>query len=131
MEHLGCFIPAMLALGVNQGAVNGTKADQYMTLAADLTYTCWKMYDSQYTGEACRNPAPANTMHNWRTGLKGGALVHIEVRSTCISYMSPSWQEHRRMPVHRVGMHHSFYLQYRLCAVVGKTSQQSLSLPVR
>lgn len=50
MDHLGCFIPAMLALGVHQGAVQGIKAHQYMSMAEDLTYTCWKMYSLQPTG---------------------------------------------------------------------------------
>ena len=50
MDHLACFIPAMLALGVQQGAVHGSKADTYMSLAADLTYTCWKMYSSHPSG---------------------------------------------------------------------------------
>ena len=51
MDHLACFIPAMLALGVQQGAVQGIKAEQYLALAADLTYTCMKMYSLQPTGE--------------------------------------------------------------------------------
>ena len=51
MDHLGCFIPAMLALGVQQGAVTGDKAKQYMGLAEDLTFTCWKMYSLQPTGK--------------------------------------------------------------------------------
>ena len=50
MDHLACFIPAMLALGAQQGAVVGTKAQQYMALAEDLGYTCWKMYSLQPTG---------------------------------------------------------------------------------
>ena len=50
MEHLSCFIPAMLALGVQQGAVTGDKGKYYMSLAEDLTYTCWQMYKQQYTG---------------------------------------------------------------------------------
>ena len=50
MDHLGCFIPAMLALGVKEGAVTGEKAKHYMSLAADLTYTCWKMYSLQPSG---------------------------------------------------------------------------------
>ena len=50
MEHLVCFVPAMLALGVQQGAVSGDKAQRYMDLAKDLTYTCWRMYDSNPRG---------------------------------------------------------------------------------
>lgn len=51
-DHLGCFIPAMLALGAQQGAVSEEKAQRYMSLAEDLAYTCWKMYSLQPTGDA-------------------------------------------------------------------------------
>ena len=57
MEHLGCFIPAMLALGVQQGAVSGDKAKRYMTLAEELTYTCWKMYSMTHTGKSLQPEA--------------------------------------------------------------------------
>lgn len=30
MDHLSCFIPAMLALGAHAGAVTGAKADKYL-----------------------------------------------------------------------------------------------------
>ncbi|KAK9817686.1 hypothetical protein WJX72_000621 [[Myrmecia] bisecta] len=50
MDHLACFAPAMFALGVHHRAVTGTKAEQYMELAKDLTYTCWQMYARQPTG---------------------------------------------------------------------------------
>lgn len=50
-DHLACFIPAMLALGVQQGAVTGSKAERYMLLAEDLALTCWKLYSMQPTGE--------------------------------------------------------------------------------
>ena len=46
-----CFLPALLALGVQQGAVQGPKGQQYMGLAEDLTYTCWKMYSLQPSGD--------------------------------------------------------------------------------
>ena len=51
MDHLVCFLPALLALGVQQGAVQGLKGQQYLSLAEDLTYTCWKMYSLQPSGE--------------------------------------------------------------------------------
>lgn len=50
MDHLVCFVPAMLALGSHMGAVTGSKADQYMQLAENLTETCWQMYATQPTG---------------------------------------------------------------------------------
>ena len=51
MDHLVCFVPAMLALGSHMGAVTGSKADQYMQLAENLTETCWQMYATQPTGQ--------------------------------------------------------------------------------
>lgn len=52
MEHLACFAPGMLVLGVLQGAVshNATKAEQYLETAAAVTDTCWHMYDRQVSG---------------------------------------------------------------------------------
>ncbi len=50
MDHLSCFIPAMLALGVHMGAVTGDKADKYLQVAEELTHTCWQMYHQMATG---------------------------------------------------------------------------------
>ncbi len=51
MDHLVCFVPAMLALGSHMGAVTGSKIDLYMQLAEKLTETCWQLYDTQPTGQ--------------------------------------------------------------------------------
>ena len=53
MDHLACFVPGMLALGVSHGAVTGPKAEQYQAVAANMTYTCYQMYKQQPTGELC------------------------------------------------------------------------------
>lgn len=50
MEHLACYFPGNLALGVAQGAVSGAKAARYLDVAANLTYTCWQMYERTATG---------------------------------------------------------------------------------
>ena len=50
LEHLTCFLPGNLALGVAYGAVNGSKADLYMDVAKNLTYSCWQMYERMPTG---------------------------------------------------------------------------------
>lgn len=50
MDHLVCFVPGMLALGVHTGAVSGAKADKYLEVAAGVTHTCWQMYRSMPTG---------------------------------------------------------------------------------
>eukprot|EP00884_Botryococcus_braunii_P021697 jgi/Botrbrau1/8210/Bobra.0392s0008.1 len=50
MDHLACFVPAMLALGAHAGAVQGERYNLYMTLARNLTRTCWEMYNQMPTG---------------------------------------------------------------------------------
>ncbi|KAK9845755.1 hypothetical protein WJX81_001541 [Elliptochloris bilobata] len=52
MEHLACFVPGNLALGVESGAVAGAKADEYLALAAELTVACFQMYAQQPSGLA-------------------------------------------------------------------------------
>lgn len=52
MDHLACFAPAMLALGVHARAVTGSKAARYLALAEELTRTCWQMYAQMATGAA-------------------------------------------------------------------------------
>ncbi|BDA46113.1 Mannosyl-oligosaccharide 1,2-alpha-mannosidase IA [Coccomyxa sp. Obi] len=52
MDHLSCFIPAMLALGAHAGAVTGAKADKYLQVAEELTHTCWQMYHQMPSGLA-------------------------------------------------------------------------------
>ena len=57
MDHLVCFVPGMLALGVRAGAVTApdaaardVKEAAYLDVAARVTATCWQMYHSQPTG---------------------------------------------------------------------------------
>ncbi len=50
MDHLSCFIPAMLALGAHSGAVTGAKATKYLQVAEELTHTCWQMYHQMPSG---------------------------------------------------------------------------------
>ena len=49
MEHLACFVPGWLALGVpHQDDV--ARAAEHTALAEKLAYTCWQMYEQQPTG---------------------------------------------------------------------------------
>ena len=50
MEHLACYLPGNLALGVAEGAVGGEKAVQYASVAEELTHTCMQMYMLMPTG---------------------------------------------------------------------------------
>ena len=43
MDHLTCFVPAMLALGVHAHAVTEAKAVKFLDLAEELGRTCWQM----------------------------------------------------------------------------------------
>ena len=40
MDHLACFLPGMLALGVHRGAVTGKDAARHLAAAKDLAETC-------------------------------------------------------------------------------------------
>jgi hypothetical protein len=47
MDHLTCFFPALLTLGVMNGASTSTyKAEVHISLAKDLASTCYMMYQS-------------------------------------------------------------------------------------
>jgi mannosyl-oligosaccharide alpha-1,2-mannosidase len=44
MDHLACFVPGMLALGVHHGIVRDAKAAEHMRVARELAETCYQMY---------------------------------------------------------------------------------------
>ena len=46
MDHLACFVPGMLALGVEEGVVTGAVASQHMQAARDLMRTCYASYST-------------------------------------------------------------------------------------
>lgn len=61
MDHLVCFMPAAIALGVTGGLTIqeakktskwGAEEDSKMNLARELTKTCWGMYKAMATGLA-------------------------------------------------------------------------------
>jgi len=49
MEHLACFVPGWLALGMRDHP-DGARQKRLTKLAEDLAYTCWQMYQRQPTG---------------------------------------------------------------------------------
>lgn len=69
MEHLACFVPGNLALGVESGAVSGAKAEEYLALAAELSVACFQMYSQQPTGAQQLSPKLFNS--NERTSMRG------------------------------------------------------------
>jgi mannosyl-oligosaccharide alpha-1,2-mannosidase len=74
MEHLACFLPGNLALGVLEGAVDGERAARYTAVAKGLTETCYRMYASNPTGLAPEHvrflgEAPMATGSNARFNL--------------------------------------------------------------
>jgi len=50
MDHLVCFAPAMLALGVMHQVVTGAEADDHLKMARDLCETCYQMYERSPSG---------------------------------------------------------------------------------
>ena len=54
MEHLACFAPGMLALGVARGAaqLSRDEAANHTRLATELAETCWRLYADAPTGLA-------------------------------------------------------------------------------
>lgn len=63
MEHLACFVPGNLALGVEAGAVAGAKAAAYLRLATDLADACFQMYAQQPSGARLPPQARRHSMH--------------------------------------------------------------------
>merc|ERR1719464_1055747 len=52
MDHLVCFLGALLALGVKHGAVVGEEAALHMQRAKELAFTCYSMYTTTASGLA-------------------------------------------------------------------------------
>ncbi|KAL4437567.1 hypothetical protein ABPG77_003548 [Micractinium sp. CCAP 211/92] len=50
LEHLRCFYPGSIALGVMNGAVRGPKAQLYLQFAANMTQACFQLYNSTASG---------------------------------------------------------------------------------
>jgi len=50
MEHLACFVPGLLALGIMHEAVTGEEAILHRKVAEEVTYTCVQMYLRSRTG---------------------------------------------------------------------------------
>lgn len=50
LEHLRCFFPGSVALGVMSGAVQGPKAQLYLEFAANMTLACYQLYNSSASG---------------------------------------------------------------------------------
>ncbi len=75
MEHLACFVPGNLALGVESGAVAGAKAAAYLQLAMDLADACFQMYAQQPSGAHLPLRASRSSMHFTlpRVGRCGGS----------------------------------------------------------
>eukprot|EP00208_Stichococcus_sp_RCC1054_P002855 CAMPEP_0206140740 /NCGR_PEP_ID=MMETSP1473-20131121/10503_1 /ASSEMBLY_ACC=CAM_ASM_001109 /TAXON_ID=1461547 /ORGANISM="Stichococcus sp, Strain RCC1054" /LENGTH=567 /DNA_ID=CAMNT_0053535003 /DNA_START=347 /DNA_END=2050 /DNA_ORIENTATION=+ len=100
MDHLACFVPGMLALGSAHGAVTGSKAQQYMELAENMTATCYQMYARQPTGLA-----PEVTVFNGRrldTGAAEmlGAPAHNLLRPETVEALFVLWRTTHK-PVYR------------------------------
>lgn len=81
LEHLTCYLPGNLALGVAYGAVNGSKADQYMEVAKNLTYSCWQMYERMPVGMTCSKAA---------AGISA-SLLHLRSQAVDVHWCFCCW----------------------------------------
>ena len=50
LEHLRCFYPGSVALGVMAGGVSGAKAERYLQFAANMTTACFQLYNGTHSG---------------------------------------------------------------------------------
>lgn len=65
MDHLVCFLPGTLALGVFHGL-----PDEHLQLAKELLYTCWQMYERMRTGLS-----PEIVYFNQNPGVMGEDII--------------------------------------------------------
>ena len=74
MDHLSCFIPAMLALGAHHRAVPPDKAARYLQVPADLEFRPSTLETLQVTPArgrcACRCPSRGGRVARMRHGCK-------------------------------------------------------------
>ncbi|KAI7835449.1 hypothetical protein COHA_010654 [Chlorella ohadii] len=50
LEHLRCFYPGSIALGVMAGGVEGEKAARYLEFASNMTTACFQLYNQTASG---------------------------------------------------------------------------------
>lgn len=99
MDHLSCFLPGLLALGVMTGAANDSMGE--LELAAGLAETCARMWTDTPTGLAPESvfwntaPGESKDMHS-REGSLYSALRPETVESLWYLYMATGdskWQD--------------------------------------
>lgn len=74
-EHLSCFLPGLLALGVHTIPDLSQRDKELHTWAAEgLAYTCWMSYADQATGLG----PDVMTMDRWEDALQGRWMTHVE-----------------------------------------------------
>lgn len=91
MEHLSCYFPGNIALGVAEGAVSGAKAQHYLEVAANLTYTCWQMYERTTTGRRCLAQIAAKGESNWHKSSAPAPGASLQAVCPCNSLQGPQW----------------------------------------
>ena len=81
-DHLVCYLPGLLALGVHNGL-----PQRYMSLATNLMYTCYQMYQKMPTGLSpeiahfnmkgtSTEDIYVNVSHEWSPSVLSGLLYH-------------------------------------------------------
>ena len=84
MDHLVCFVPAMLALGVHAHAVPDAKAAKYLDLAEELGRTCWQMYAKMPSGaQALQLQKPSTWQWPAPLSLPACRQCHVATLPAC------------------------------------------------
>ena len=133
MDHLACFVPAMLALGAH-----GASGGQHMALAGGLVDTCYQMYARQKSGlapEICQfrdghdMVVPERSAHNLQRPETIEALFLLYRRTGNKTYRAMGWEIFQNFERHtRVGAGYSGVRDVRVVPVVHDDTQQSFWL---
>ncbi|KAF9466050.1 glycoside hydrolase [Collybia nuda] len=73
-EHLSCFLPGLLALGVHTLELSAGDRELHLWAAEGLAYTCWVSYADQASGLG----PDEMRMKAWKPLAEGRWMVHVE-----------------------------------------------------
>ena len=116
LEHLRCFYPGSIALGVMAGAVTGPKAARYLQFAANMTTACFQLYNQTASGARPRvglgRGAALLAALPWRQAWRRGAAAHsapCRLAALVCSWRGQPWlaqlqPPHFTLPAHPAGL---------------------------
>jgi mannosyl-oligosaccharide alpha-1,2-mannosidase len=86
MDHLTCFLPGVLALGVDQEVVQGDLARKHLKAAEDIALTCAEMYLKMPTGLA------PETFEKGPNGITAGSARYYLLRPETVESLFVLWR---------------------------------------